>query len=124
VKLNCEYENRERTGVGTAPKHTCHVSCRKALAQMRAAKDAIFAESYNALQSQERLLRLTLNEAEALAWETTFPQLVFPTLAAEKVQNVIAWNRRQQAISGRSPFPDWQPDRSPVRTVESIIYRN
>jgi hypothetical protein len=39
----------------------------------------------------ERLLRVALNEAEALAWETEYPQLVFPTLAEEKIEAMSAW---------------------------------
>ena len=44
------------------------------------------------------LIRLALNEAEALAWETGFPQLVFNGLAEEKIQAVASWNRRQSEI--------------------------
>src|SRR5580692_8269675 len=39
----------------------------------------------------ERLFRVALNEAEALAWETAYPQLVFPALAEEKIQAISAW---------------------------------
>jgi hypothetical protein len=126
MKLNCAHENRARAGAGAALKHTCRVSCRKARAQIQAAKDAMFAESSNALHPQERLLRLALNEAEALAWETKYPQLVFPTLATEKVQAVIAWNRRQQARHWEESvsIPDWRPDRSPARTRETTFYHN
>jgi hypothetical protein len=48
------------------------------------------------------MLRLALNEAEALAWQTLYPHLVFPDLAAEKVRGVAAWNSRQQLIGGQS----------------------
>jgi hypothetical protein len=32
-----------------------------------------------------------LNEAEALAWETEYPQLVFPALAEEKIEAISSW---------------------------------
>jgi hypothetical protein len=65
---------------------------------MKKAKEAIFAESRDALKTQEQLLRLALNEAEALAWQTMYPHLVFPTLATEKVQAVVAWDARQRSV--------------------------
>jgi hypothetical protein len=39
----------------------------------------------------ERLFRVALNEAEALAWETEYPQLVFPALAREKIEAISSW---------------------------------
>ena len=39
----------------------------------------------------ERLFRVALNEAEVLAWETEYPQLVFPALAREKIEAIAAW---------------------------------
>jgi len=97
MKLNHDDLNRELAGTIPAGKRGGRGPCRKVPAQIRAAKNAIFAESFDALPAQERLLRLALNEAEALAWQTAYPQLVFPALAAEKVQAVITWDRRQQA---------------------------
>jgi hypothetical protein len=49
-------------------------------------------------QRQPRLLRQALNEAEAIAWQTGFPQLVFPTLALEKARAVATWENRQQKM--------------------------
>ena len=77
-------------------KSMCFASCRKILAQIKKAKDAIFAESRNALATQERLLRLTLNEAEALACQTLYPNLVFP------VQDLAVWNAHQQSLRRRN----------------------
>jgi hypothetical protein len=45
-----------------------------------------------------QLLRLALNEAEALAWDASFPHLWFPLLAEEKAQEVAAWHAHQSAI--------------------------
>lgn len=44
------------------------------------------------------LLRLALNEAEALAWDASFPHLWFPLLAEEKTQEIAAWHAHQSAI--------------------------
>src|ERR1051325_4154102 len=45
-----------------------------------------------------RLLRLALNEAEALAWQTSHPHLLFPLLATEKAQSAVVWHERQRAL--------------------------
>src|SRR6266436_2055859 len=50
------------------------------------------------LQREPRLLRQALNEAEAIAWQTGFPQLVFPSLALEKARAVAAWEGRQRTM--------------------------
>jgi hypothetical protein len=52
-------------------------------------------------RGQEQLLRLALNEAEALAFLTDYPHLVFPTLALEKVHDAAAWKNRQQQLAGK-----------------------
>lgn len=76
----------------------CRNSCRKVLAQINRAKAVLLAEWSQTLKTQQHAVRLALNEAEALAWETMYPQLVFPALATEKVQAVVAWNTHQQRI--------------------------
>lgn len=45
-----------------------------------------------------RLIRLALNEAEALAWQSGVPGLVFVSLAEEKVRKVEHWAQRQQLL--------------------------
>ena len=100
MKLNDTNRNRGNAEAGTGFKDSYLASCRKILAR---AKAAIFAESQHALQSQEHLLRLALNEAEAAAWQTGYPHLVFPALATEKVQAVIAWDRQQQSVRRANP---------------------
>ncbi len=95
-----------RTGAGTVFKKACVTSCQKILAQIRDAKAAMLDESCGALGVREQMLRLALNEAEALAWQTVFPHLIFPTLAAEKIQGVAAWNQHQRLLDERVPvFP-------------------
>jgi hypothetical protein len=55
------------------------------------------------VDAHQKLLRLAVNEAEALAYETDYPHLVFPALAEEKAQQVAAWETRQQVIAGYAP---------------------
>ncbi len=81
--------------------------CRKAVALTRTAKARILSEYRNKRQEQQHLVHLALNEAEALAWETDYPYLLFPTLAAEKVQGVLTWLGRQQFIHRTQPRLTW-----------------
>src|SRR5262245_39895455 len=78
---------------------TCQACYRKLVTQLRKSKEAILAEFRQTLAADESMLRLAVNEAEALAWQTAYPQLVFPTLAMEKAQAVAAWDTRQRAIA-------------------------
>jgi hypothetical protein len=71
------------------------------LAVIEQTKNRIAGDFQEALESQEKLFQLALNEAEALAWQTAYPHLVFPVLAVEKVQSVAAWHARQQALYRR-----------------------
>ena len=71
----------------------CLASCRKLLAQIEKTKDTCLAEFRETLGAPEHLLRLALNEAEALAWQTGYPHLVFPTLAMEKAQSLAVWHQ-------------------------------
>ena len=91
-----QYGKNERDGI--AFKNGCLASCRRVLARIAGAKEAIFHESFKALRAHEHLLRLVLNEAEAAAWQTRYPYLFFPTLATEKVQSVIAWDTKRRAL--------------------------
>ena len=56
------------------------------------------------LERHPRVFRLALNEAEALAWETEFPHLVFPALALEKVHDVAKWHRHQKYVRRSEPI--------------------
>ena len=62
---------------------------------------AIGAKATTAPETQ-RVFRLALNEAEALACQTGVPELVLLTLAEEKVQTARQWFVRQQAVKERS----------------------
>lgn len=96
-------ENRLRINALAQLRSTCAACYQKVLSQINAAREAILIEARQALAAPERLLRLALHEAEALAWQTTYPHLVFPTLATEKIQAVATWNKQQQSIHRRSP---------------------
>ena len=56
------------------------------------------AEFAHLRDARGHLVKLALNEAEALAMQTSFPHLVFPTLAQEKVSAVAVWHQRQAAL--------------------------
>ena len=90
-------------GNGGSFRNRCRATCRKIGAQIAGVKEAIYAESSRAFAAPERLVRLALNEAEAVAWQTKYPHLVFPALATEKVQAVAAWNARQQYMRRSNP---------------------
>jgi cation diffusion facilitator CzcD-associated flavoprotein CzcO len=81
----------------------CVASCRKLLAQIENVKAQVVAEFRGRLDEHQRLLNLALNEAEALAWQTGFPHLIFPTLATEKARAVTGWHLRQQSLRQRAP---------------------
>ena len=79
----------------------CLASCRKIYEQFERVKGGIENEFRGALAEQGHLLELAVNEAEALAWQTGFPQLFFPGLAMEKARGVANWYARQQALNRR-----------------------
>jgi len=82
---------------------------RRTLNAIAVARDLIEREFPSLRQRQPRLLRQALNEAEAIAWQTGFPQLVFPSLALEKASAIATWENRQRTMwpptSGRSGTP-------------------
>src|ERR1044071_3247122 len=98
MKPNTNQSGRTEGRVGKRFKNACLAGCQQILAQITTVKEAIFAESRRRLGSRAQMLRLALNEAEALAWQTKYPHLVFPTLALEKVQEIVAWNNHQQSV--------------------------
>ena len=89
-----------KTGANPTLKSACLVCCRKLLGQIAKVKNAIGNEFREKLASREHLLHLALNEAEALAWQSGVPHLVFLTLAREKAEAVAQWHARQQSLRG------------------------
>lgn len=70
---------------------------------LRVLRDAIEAEFPQLRDRNGHLLKLTLNEAEALAAQTGFPDLVFPVLAEEKLSALQSWHQRQALMRGEEP---------------------
>jgi hypothetical protein len=78
--------------------------CRKVRIQIQQDRDAIKDEFGTLWPAPQRLVHLTLNEAEALAWQTEYPHLIFPTLAREKIQALASWQARQSALRRSGPL--------------------
>jgi len=97
MKLNDRI--REQIEAGNPAFKACAACCRKALSLIENVKTTVFDEFKDALGSHQQMLRLALNEAEALAWQTAYPQLVFATLATEKAQAVAKWNAHQERVA-------------------------
>jgi hypothetical protein len=76
----------------------CVQSCKKLFSEIERAKNKIADEFREIVESNQKSFQLALTEAEALAWQTDYPQLFFPTLAMEKVQAVATRRTRQQAL--------------------------
>ena len=91
-------ENLNGSGGGTAFSKACRECYDAIMEQIRSARNTVLAEARKTLHIQERFLRLAVNEAEGLAWQTMYPQLVFPDLAMEKIQRMLQWSRRQRRI--------------------------
>lgn len=97
MKLKFNYRSRRFT-----PK------LRVALAEprnenMQRLREALAAEFASLQDTRGHLVRLTLNEAEAMAFQTAFPQLVFPLLAKEKLAALAAWHERQAELRPSGP---------------------
>ncbi len=90
-------QGARQNAVKTAAR-VCIESCQQLAAQFERAKGNLLSELRQTLGVPDKLFRLALNEAEALAWETGYPQLVFPVLAAEKVQATAQWTTRQKLL--------------------------
>ena len=77
---------------------------RNAADAIAAARATVERDFSKLVEQQPRLLYLALNEAEALAWESGFPALVFPILAQEKAGNLAVWHARQQSVRQARPI--------------------
>ena len=76
----------------------CINSCKKIMAQLGAVKESIAREFSDSMTAHNHLLNLALNEAEALAAQTSYPHLFFPVLAEEKARAVRSWTTHQRAV--------------------------
>jgi hypothetical protein len=95
--MNTKNENRDKARQTFGNR--CRQSYNILLAEIEQAKNTIVNDFHETLDAHGNLFRLALNEAEALAWQTDYPHLVYPTLAMERVQAVVAWRKRQQSVS-------------------------
>src|SRR5690349_11549615 len=98
--MNMKTINETEDATQASPTFTqlCLNSCRKLISGLNEAREAIADEYRQTLAAHKHLVHLALNEAEAMAWETEFPFLVFPTLAREKVQALADWQAHQQTV--------------------------
>lgn len=99
MKTNGLNEGRKITNAGIAFSKACLQCGKQILAQIRNVRETILAEARETIKIHEHKLRLAVNEAEALAWQTLYPQLVFPALATEKIRGAAAWENRQRSLS-------------------------
>lgn len=76
----------------------CVSSCEAIRKAVLRTKEALWNEYLFQTGEHARVLRLALNEAEALAWQTDYPHLFFPVLATEKAQAAVSWHERQRAL--------------------------
>jgi hypothetical protein len=66
-------------------------SLRRIHVRMEAVRASVLAEYCVGFeQEDEHLIELAIDEAATLAWQTGYPELVFPELAVEKARNVAA----------------------------------
>lgn len=107
ILMKTPVQNRNATrGSVNSPKPLRLTTSRNIRARVEQAREAIVGEFRSALPTSEHWLRLAVNEAEALAWQTDYPHLLFPTLAVEKLETIATWHAQQQAF--------WQ-QQSPLR---------
>jgi hypothetical protein len=100
--MNAKIENKNN--VEQTFTDRCLQSCKVLLAEIEQAKNMITNDFHETLDTHGNLFRLALNEAEALARQTDFPHLVYPTLAMERVEAVVAWKTRQQSVRQQHRF--------------------
>ena len=60
-----------------------------------ALEEGFTIEFASLLKKEPHLFHLTVKEAEAIAWQTPFPQLVLPGLLEEKLERAERWHNRQ-----------------------------
>ena len=93
-----------QSGATNYPGRSFTNACRKLVQGLISkVRSKVVAEFRGRVQEQDELLQRALSEAEALAWESGYPQLFFPTLALEKAQAVANWRTHQRAVLLRSP---------------------
>jgi hypothetical protein len=101
----------KKTTIKGSVADACVKAYNKTLSQITKVKSSIFAQFRDLASDHEQALRLALNEAEALAMQSGFPQLVFQDLAEEKARGIATWAAHQRAVQTASFFRSTVPDR-------------
>jgi len=96
--MNTTESNSKNVSNSQAFKAACIGACENIAAQIGQVRDNIVAEFKGVQQS---LVQHAIVEADALAWQTEYPHLIFPLLATEKVQTIVQWQSRQQLFLRR-----------------------
>lgn len=91
-------QSANKSGWVSGFKQACLKSCDKVIDRIKETKAAILAEARGNAHAPDLMLRQAVAEAEAIAWQTAVPHLIFPTLAMERVQAVSNWSERQQRV--------------------------
>ncbi len=87
-----------QTGSLDRLRAVCTHCYRGVLHRLAAVKVRVGGEFGREMAGHEQLLRVAINEAEAVAWQTPYPHLFFPVLAEEKAAEAQRWAARQRAI--------------------------
>ena len=87
--------------------NVCLASGGKFAAQIERVKNNIVAEFRETFEAHEQLLNHAINQADALAWQTEYPHLIFPLLAMEKIQAAANGALGSNSCSGKIPFMRW-----------------
>ena len=86
-----------------AARGRCYQAALRRLAAVKVTVEREFAQS---MAGYDHLLKAAIDKAEALAWQTPYPHLLFPVLAEEKAAEAQQWAAQQRAIRERtSPGP-------------------
>lgn len=95
-------EKAAQRGYRAAKGRMALAQSRELTVELNKIKNGLVREFGLALGGHNELLRSALNEAEALAWQTPYPHLVFPVLAEEKASAVNHWAARQRRVERAS----------------------
>ena len=102
----------------------CLASCLKVMEQIARVKQVVVNEFRDTVEAHQKLLRLAMNEAEALAYETDYPHLVFPALAAVLFRGKSFGNARTLILNrtcSNTPPPFFTPVASPCVSTGTMI---
>lgn len=76
----------------------CASSYHKVAALFASVRTTIMDQFQDLASEHQHTLQLVLNEAEALAWQTDYPELVFQDLAEEKARSFANWMDHQRTV--------------------------